>query len=293
MHPTAALEANLWSMWRQLGEPSDCTLGDRDGALWVQTPLPVLPYNMVLRYQGEEGDDHVIDEIFARFEAQGVPFLWFVHPSARPADLPARLRERGFDEDDRLTGMAADLEKLPPLPEPPADVELVEVTPESAFSPFIEFVANRWQVPESARSKLLHIGQALRFGAPGSPNRAWLVVKDGVPLAKAVTHESHDAVGLYGMVTQAEARGLGQGRFRDQTLDAEAMAELLYELDRAARAEGIRIWRVIFDPELQPLLHATSRWPYLEANLTFSTKRSWVRHDEHFHVDFDLPCRAE
>jgi len=22
----------------------------------------------------------------------------------------------------------------------------------------------------------------------------------------------------------------------------------------------------------------------------FSTRRSWVRHDEHYHVDFDIPC---
>ena len=212
MHPTAALETNLWSMWSQLGQGSGCALGDQDGVLWVQTPLPVLPYNMVLRYQGSEGDDRVIDEVFARFEARGVPFLWFVHPSARPADLPARLRKRGFDEDDPLRGMVADLEDLPPLPKAPPGVELVEVTPETAFSPFIEFVANRWQVPEAARSKLMSIGQAFRFGARGSPNRAWLVVRDGEPLAKAVTHESHDSVGLYGMATQVEARGLGLGR---------------------------------------------------------------------------------
>ncbi|ARB44245.1 hypothetical protein [Alloalcanivorax xenomutans] len=29
---------------------------------------------------------------------------------------------------------------------------------------------------------------------------------------------------------------------------------------------------------------------YLRGNIQFSTRRSWVRHDEHYHVDFDLPC---
>ncbi|MDH5765520.1 MAG: replication initiation protein, partial [Gammaproteobacteria bacterium] len=26
-------------------------------------------------------------------------------------------------------------------------------------------------------------------------------------------------------------------------------------------------------------------------NIQFSTKRSWVRHDEHYHVDFSIPCK--
>ncbi len=81
-----------------------------------------------------------------------------------------------------------------------------------------------------------------------------------------------------------------RGRYEDLVLDASAMAELLYQLHRAAVAEGISIWRVIFDPKLQPLLHPTPRWPYLEQNIQFSTRRSWVRHDEHFHVDFRVPC---
>lgn len=82
-----------------------------------------------------------------------------------------------------------------------------------------------------------------------------------------------------------------EGRYEDLRLDAEAMAELLFALHRAAVEEGIGIWRVIFDPELQPLLHSTSRWPYLAEHLELSTNRSWVRHDEHFHADFRVPCR--
>lgn len=82
----------------------------------------------------------------------------------------------------------------------------------------------------------------------------------------------------------------GQGRYEDLALDAGAMAELLHQLHLAAIAEGISIWRVIFDPELQHLLHTTPQWPYLEEHIQFSKQRSWVRHDEHFHVDFRVPC---
>lgn len=80
------------------------------------------------------------------------------------------------------------------------------------------------------------------------------------------------------------------GRHDGLTIDAEAIAEHLYQLHRAAQSRGVDIWRVIFDPALQPLLHATKRWRYLEQNVAFSSTRSWVRHDDHYHVDFRVPC---
>ncbi len=212
MDAVAAVEENLCSMWSQLGRAKGCALHDEGDALWVETPMPVLPYNMVLRYRGDAPSAPSIDAIFQRYADAGVPFLWFVHPSATPADIDAQLVERGLAESEVLAGMTADLAELPAEDELPTDVELVEVTPDRAFPPFLEFVANRWQVPSSARSKLLDFADVLRFGAPGSPNRAWLAMKEGTPVAKCVTHDSEAAVGVYGMVTQPEARGLGLGR---------------------------------------------------------------------------------
>jgi penicillin-insensitive murein endopeptidase len=75
-------------------------------------------------------------------------------------------------------------------------------------------------------------------------------------------------------------------------IDYEAIAEHVYQLHIAAGRHGIGIWRVIFDPQLQPYLHTTRRWPYLSENVAFSEKRSWVRHDEHYHVDFDVDCES-
>ena len=80
------------------------------------------------------------------------------------------------------------------------------------------------------------------------------------------------------------------GFFDDVRIDAEAMAEHLYQLHISAKSHDVEIWRVIFDPDLQPLLHKTKRWQYLSEHLTFSARRSWVRHDQHYHVDFEVPC---
>jgi len=81
------------------------------------------------------------------------------------------------------------------------------------------------------------------------------------------------------------------GRHDDLQIDFEAMAAHLLELLRAARAHGIAIGRVIFDPQLQPFLHRTAAWPEIAGQIRFSTRPAWVRHDEHYHVDFDIPCQ--
>lgn len=83
----------------------------------------------------------------------------------------------------------------------------------------------------------------------------------------------------------------GAGRAGSQTIDFEAMGLHLLALDKAARAHGVRIQRVIFDPPLQSRLAASKSGAQAVARLPFMKQRSWVRHDEHYHVDFAVPCR--
>lgn len=68
------------------------------------------------------------------------------------------------------------------------------------------------------------------------------------------------------------------------------MAAHIVELDKAARNKGYKLWRVIFAPELQAGLLKTPDAEYIRKNIQLSSKRSWVRHDEHYHVDFQIPC---
>lgn len=81
-----------------------------------------------------------------------------------------------------------------------------------------------------------------------------------------------------------------QGVYGDTRIDYEAMAAHIVALHKAAKAYKSEIWRVIFDPELQPQLFKTTEGEYLRQHITFSKKRSWVRHDEHYHVDFVVRC---
>lgn len=82
-----------------------------------------------------------------------------------------------------------------------------------------------------------------------------------------------------------------KGRHEKYRIDFEAMAAHLLALKIEADRAGIGMWRVIFDPQLQPYLLATKTGQLLgENNISFSKKRSWVRHDEHYHVDFIVAC---
>ena len=80
-------------------------------------------------------------------------------------------------------------------------------------------------------------------------------------------------------------------QFEKLTIDYEALAAHIVALHQQAKKQGHDLWRVIFDPQLQPNLFKTKYAAYLKQNIQFSTKRSWVRHDEHYHVDFSIPCK--
>ncbi len=82
-----------------------------------------------------------------------------------------------------------------------------------------------------------------------------------------------------------------EGHYENLAIDFEAMAAHILAIKNAAEANYVKIRRVIFDPKLQPFLHTTSAWPELAGKVTFSSRRSWVRHDDHYHIDFDIPCK--
>ncbi len=79
------------------------------------------------------------------------------------------------------------------------------------------------------------------------------------------------------------------GQSGDYRIDFEAMALHLLALEKAAANHGIRIQTVIFDAPLQAKLFATPQGAQLR-RLNF-TGQAWIRHDEHYHVNFAVPCK--
>jgi len=80
-----------------------------------------------------------------------------------------------------------------------------------------------------------------------------------------------------------------RGRWKDLVIDLEAVSVHLAALKRTAAASGVPITKVVFYPPLRQRLAKTKAWPEI-AGLPFTKKEAWVRHDDHYHVDFGVAC---
>ncbi len=80
------------------------------------------------------------------------------------------------------------------------------------------------------------------------------------------------------------------GRYEDLRVDFRAITAHLYFLEKQASARGVRIRRVILAPEFVRQLAGT-HWDAVSARVPFGTRKPWVRHDEHYHVDFLPGCK--
>ena len=132
-------------------------------------------------------------------------------------------------------------------------------------------------------------------------------LKNGGPFKPHKTHQNGTSVDFFVPVLDAEGKSAllpstplnrygydiefdAQARYGDCRIDFPAMAEHLYQLRQAALAEKTDLALVIFDPRYMPQLLATPRGPYLQQHLRFMQSTPWVRHDEHYHVDFAIAC---
>lgn len=73
-------------------------------------------------------------------------------------------------------------------------------------------------------------------------------------------------------------------------IDFETLAKHIQAIKIEADKINVGIRVVIFDNEFQKKLMTTPTGMQLLQNVKFSTKTPWVRHDEHYHIDFEVPC---
>lgn len=95
------------------------------------------------------------------------------------------------------------------------------------------------------------------------------------------------ALNKFGYEIEFDARA----KYEGLTIDFEAMALHLAALKTAAIEQGIEIEVVIFDNAFQKMLFSSTSGKALPKMMRFSVQKPWVRHDEHYHVDFRVQCK--
>ncbi len=80
--------------------------------------------------------------------------------------------------------------------------------------------------------------------------------------------------------------------FNGLKIDFESVAKHIEALNIASKKEGIGVEFVIFDNAFREMLSKTSAGKKLVNEVKFSVKKPWVRHDEHYHVNFSVKCSA-
>ena len=91
----------------------------------------------------------------------------------------------------------------------------------------------------------------------------------------------------YGYQVDFDASGANS----THSIDFEALADLLYNLQLAAKARGSGLALVVFQRELRPALFRTAKGSWLKENIPFAPWDDSVRHDDHIHVDFVAQCK--
>jgi len=236
------LEENLWQTWSLFGRGPGCSLYEKDNQLWYETPIPIIPFNGVLRFQVKTNSGQAIEEIINHFRERKVQFMWILHPSAEPHDLRERLLKHGMKDVEPIHGMARTLEDLNGVPPLPDNIELRKVETERDASAFYQFAAWRWNVPEQYQTQYGSIARIFRLGEADTNVHMWQAWRDGQPVAKAGMYLGTGSVGIYAVVTRPEARRLGLAKaltlnalwearslgYRVAVLHSTPMAERLY-----------------------------------------------------------------
>ena len=236
------LEENLWEAWSNFGRGTGCYLHEEDDLLWYETPIPIIPYNAVLKSQLQVNVDQKIDRIVEHFAKKKAQFMWIVHPSSRPSDLRHRLQSRGILDVEPIAGMTRSLDNLPKLPPLPDDVKVRKVADERDASAFHQFATWRWHVPEEYQELYAAIVEEFRFGKSGSKALMWQAWRAEKPVSKVALYLGARSAGIYAVVTRPEARRLGLASaltlialrearslgYRLAVLHSSPMAESLY-----------------------------------------------------------------
>lgn len=210
-----AIEEAFVAHWANFGRGPGGTYHDDGDLIWIEAPVPQLPYNAVIRTRLADGIDDRIAKVTAHFRQRKVNFLWLVHTSAQPPDLGARLVAQGLVLVETATGMSIELTlraRNRKMEAPDADGQIVyrEVQNNADMDSFEVLMAYYWELPSESRRYAYGINRWVGLG-PTAPGVRWIAYMDDEPVGKAYLSllGAPNTAAIFGVSVRREARGHG------------------------------------------------------------------------------------
>lgn len=239
-----ALEANMVAYWMTYARAPSTTATADDEIAWMLTGVPEALFNDVFRARMQPARAPVrLAELYAIQDRLRVPLLWWVGPTAQPANLGDLLAADGWAHAGSTPGMAADLADIRGDVPLPHGVTVKRIhTPEDVQTWAHVAGSGTGFAPDLVET----FAAAERYASaePSSPERRnYIAYLDGKPVATSAVVLSDGVAGLYAVATLPEARRRGIGAavsrlpllearnegYRVGTLQASEMGRPVYE----------------------------------------------------------------
>lgn len=236
-----ALEANTYAAYAGYAVDSGGEQRATHNRLTYIAGIPFELFNGVARARLAAGDmDAQIAAALQPFRERDYPMFWWVGPSTAPAELGARLLERGLEDDGAMPGMAVALNELRQTHDAPASLVIEQVTSPQQIEDFTTALRAGYGVPEVMQEPLVALGRR-QLAHPDGTWQYFLGRLDGEPVSTAQLFLHAGVAGVYAVATapSARRRGIGEALTRAALLAAKARGYHVGILQASAMGQPI------------------------------------------------------
>ena len=197
---TAAIEENLFSLFRAMGRMPGARLEETPEMIRYSTGLRSPMFNGVARSRVQTVSPGLLDQ----------PFFWWTGPQSAPEDIDDRLEAAGLKPAGvNWPGMAMPLAEVDEEQARPEGVSVRSARNESELQEWGRMFWAAHDLPPWAADSWLDAASRFRFR--DLPWEHWVATLDGEPAGVGLSHLGGGVIGLYGIGTLPLARRRGIG----------------------------------------------------------------------------------